>query len=190
MAPPRLGYVCALAALGILSSVQLAASQTAVGSYQGFGDARGFLNVLPPGSDGSLNGPEALASLGGTFPPHFQDQLTMYAGIIHASPGLTEERIFEFFKDASFGVREDDVDLSGLCATDGQAAAVPVGGDARLGKAVLVRDLPRGRWPLGCKGPRLFESVYEECLAHEMRKAGLQFRRQVLMPVIDPHAFM
>jgi GxxExxY protein len=33
-------------------------------------------------------------------------------------------------------------------------------------------------------GPGLFESVYEECLAHEMRKAGLAFRRQVVMPVI------
>ena len=33
-------------------------------------------------------------------------------------------------------------------------------------------------------GPGLFESVYEPCLAHEMAKAGVTFRRQVLVPVI------
>lgn len=31
-------------------------------------------------------------------------------------------------------------------------------------------------------GPGLFESLYEECLAHEMRKEGLTFRRQVTLP--------
>ena len=30
----------------------------------------------------------------------------------------------------------------------------------------------------------LFESVYEPCLAHELTKAGLNFRRQVLIPLI------
>lgn len=33
-------------------------------------------------------------------------------------------------------------------------------------------------------GPGLFESVYEPCLAHELTKAGLNFRRQVLVPLI------
>ena len=31
-------------------------------------------------------------------------------------------------------------------------------------------------------GPGLFESLYEECLAHELRKEGLAFRRQVTLP--------
>lgn len=31
-------------------------------------------------------------------------------------------------------------------------------------------------------GPGLFESVYEQCLAHELRKDGLAFRRQVTLP--------
>jgi GxxExxY protein len=44
-------------------------------------------------------------------------------------------------------------------------------------------------------GPGLFESVYEECLAHELRKNGLAFRRQVVMPVtydgrVFPRAFV
>jgi GxxExxY protein len=32
-------------------------------------------------------------------------------------------------------------------------------------------------------GPGLFESVYEDCLTHELRKAGLAFRRQVGLAV-------
>lgn len=43
-------------------------------------------------------------------------------------------------------------------------------------------------------GPGVFESVYEECVAHELRKAGLSFRRQVTLPltydgVVLPRAF-
>jgi acyl-homoserine lactone acylase PvdQ len=99
-----------LPALFVFSLTTAFAADPPVGHYQGFGDARGFLNVLPPGTDGSLNGPETIQAEAGTFPPHFIDQLEMYAGLIHASPGLTEEQIFDFFKDASFGVREDDID--------------------------------------------------------------------------------
>jgi GxxExxY protein len=32
-------------------------------------------------------------------------------------------------------------------------------------------------------GPGLLESVYEECLCHELSKAGLPFRRQVECPI-------
>ena len=33
-------------------------------------------------------------------------------------------------------------------------------------------------------GPGLLESAYEVCLAHEVRKAGLQIERQVSLPVV------
>ena len=33
-------------------------------------------------------------------------------------------------------------------------------------------------------GPGLLESVYEQCLCHELRKAGILFARQVTIPVI------
>ena len=33
-------------------------------------------------------------------------------------------------------------------------------------------------------GPGLLESVYEECLCHELHLRGLHFRRQVMVPVI------
>ena len=32
-------------------------------------------------------------------------------------------------------------------------------------------------------GPGLLESVYEECLCHELNRAGLRFRRQVESPI-------
>src|SRR5207237_324576 len=43
-------------------------------------------------------------------PPHFLDQLSLYANIVYNAPGLTDERLLEFYKDASFGVRDDDID--------------------------------------------------------------------------------
>ena len=33
-------------------------------------------------------------------------------------------------------------------------------------------------------GPGLLESVYEQCLCHELRKAGIPFERQVAIPVM------
>ena len=33
-------------------------------------------------------------------------------------------------------------------------------------------------------GPGLLESAYEECLCHELRLCGLEFRRQIDLPVI------
>ena len=33
-------------------------------------------------------------------------------------------------------------------------------------------------------GPGLLESAYEACLAHELRKEGLQVARQVELPVV------
>src|SRR5437764_13475913 len=68
----------ALAALVLLLTAALpAAAQSNPGHYQGFGDARGFLNIVPPGQDGVLNGPEALQAQGGQYPPHVKDQLAI-----------------------------------------------------------------------------------------------------------------
>src|SRR5437016_7465326 len=101
----------ALAALVLLLTAALpAAAQSNPGHYQGFGDARGFLNIVPPGQDGVLNGPEAIQAQGGTYPPHVKDQLDMYGNLVFNVPGLTVDRLLEFYKDASFGVRDDDID--------------------------------------------------------------------------------
>jgi len=44
-------------------------------------------------------------------------------------------------------------------------------------------------------GPGLFESVYEDCTTHELRKLGLSFQRQVALPLtydgrLFPRAFI
>ena len=44
-------------------------------------------------------------------------------------------------------------------------------------------------------GPGLFESVYEDCVAHELHKRGLAFKRQVALPLtydgrVFPRAFV
>ena len=48
--------------LGLLAALVLLtpALASAQGNYRGFGDAGGFVNILPPGQDGSLNGAEAM----------------------------------------------------------------------------------------------------------------------------------
>src|SRR6185295_2375865 len=87
-----------------------ASSDVSVGHYRDFNDAGGYLNIVPPGQDGVLNGPEAIAAQAGQYPPHFKDQLGMYGNLVYNVPGLTEDRLLEFYKDASFGVRDDDID--------------------------------------------------------------------------------
>jgi hypothetical protein len=90
------------AAVGLLP-LHSASAQTA--AYRGSGDTGGFLNIVGPGQDGVLNGPETIQAQAGTWPPHVLDQLSMYGDLVYNAPGLTEDRIFEFFKDASFGVK-------------------------------------------------------------------------------------
>ena len=76
----------------------------------GTNDAGGFRNVLPAGENGLDNAAQlAEFQLNGTYPPHFKDQLPLYAGLIYASPTLTHEQIASYFKDATFGVKEGDV---------------------------------------------------------------------------------
>src|SRR3989442_13437067 len=101
----------ALAALLLLLTAAVpAAAQSNPGHYQGFGDAGGFMNILPPGQDGVLNGPEAIQAQAGVYPPHFKDQLGMYGDLVYNTPGLTDAQLTQFYKDASFGVPESDID--------------------------------------------------------------------------------
>src|SRR3954452_23278526 len=73
-------------------------------------DAKGFHDVLPPGANGLVNGPQLAAFLGtGARPPHSNDQLPLYAGLRSATPGLNAADLEKFFKDSSFGIKPDDV---------------------------------------------------------------------------------
>ncbi len=100
--------VVALFLLPVVGAKQVA--EGSQGNYQGFADAGGFLNIVPPGQDGVLNDAEALQARAGQYPPHVKDQLSMYGDLVYNTPGLTEDRLSQFYKDASFGVREDDID--------------------------------------------------------------------------------
>ena len=78
------------------------------GAYRANDHSVTALNILPPGQGRYLNAVELLqAQLTGQQPPHNTDQLDLYESMIRAAPHITD--ITEYFKDASFGVRPDDV---------------------------------------------------------------------------------
>jgi len=106
----RMRFLSVALLIVALAGVRTAGAQTSQGHYQEFGDATGFLNILPPGQDGVLNATEAAQAQAGTYPPHVKDQLDMYGNLVYAVPGLTEGQLLQYYKDASFGVPEADID--------------------------------------------------------------------------------
>ncbi|HVF52762.1 MAG TPA: penicillin acylase family protein [Actinomycetota bacterium] len=68
------------------------------------------MNILPPGQGRYLNAAELLvAQAGGPQPANNSDQLGMYDSLVQGAPGVTPETLSNFFKDASFGVKEEDI---------------------------------------------------------------------------------
>ena len=77
----------------------------------GHNDAGGFRNVLPPGSAGTADALDLAAfQADGRRPPHWDDQQPLYEGLLYASPTLKAEDIPKYFKDATFGVKPEDVE--------------------------------------------------------------------------------
>jgi acyl-homoserine lactone acylase PvdQ len=86
-----------------------APAQAAVAPY-GTNDAGGFRNVLPPGEAGVDNALQlAQFEANGSYPAHFADQLPLYENLLYDSPHLTHADIVKDYKDATFGVKADDV---------------------------------------------------------------------------------
>src|SRR4051794_9208476 len=87
-----------------------AVAGAAVSPY-GTGDAGGFRNVLPSGQNG-LDNPVQLGlfQASDARPPHWIDQQPLYENLLYASPSLTPQQIPNYFKDATFGVKPDDVE--------------------------------------------------------------------------------
>src|SRR4051812_40791790 len=76
----------------------------------GAGDAGGFHNVLPPGSSGLDNaGQLAQFELKGDRPPHNDDQRGMYGDLVYGTP-IGAGDLSRFYKDATFGVKPEDVE--------------------------------------------------------------------------------
>ena len=68
------------------------------------------LDILPPGNNGSATLVEILANRAlGTQPKHADDQLAPYDALASGYGSLTDDKLSEFFQDASFGVPEDQV---------------------------------------------------------------------------------
>jgi acyl-homoserine lactone acylase PvdQ len=92
-------------------SVPVVAQDDPVQPYRTNDKSVTALNVLPPGQGRYLNSAElAQAQGGGDQPPHNTDQLRLYESIIQGAPDITPEKLGDYFKDASFGVKPDDVE--------------------------------------------------------------------------------
>src|SRR4051812_30652316 len=113
----------ALAWLALCILAVSASAAPAAGTYQQ-GDFKGFWNVLPPGNNGVDSAPEA-ATFGATGqrPANWTDQLEMYRDLIYASPGLKAEDIPNYFKDASFGAKPEDIVRTSSRATTSSSSA-------------------------------------------------------------------
>ncbi|HEX6713519.1 MAG TPA: penicillin acylase family protein [Thermoleophilaceae bacterium] len=77
----------------------------------GTNDAGGFRNVLPAGQAGVANAVQlAQFTATGERPKHWDDQEPLYDGLPYASPALAEADVPKYFKDATFGVKPEDVE--------------------------------------------------------------------------------
>jgi acyl-homoserine lactone acylase PvdQ len=97
-------------------------------------------DILPPGENGNATLADILLHQSvGTRPSHSADQLGPYANLINGYSGLTEDKINQFFNDASFGVPAGQVDSvetprSDVAITRDKATGVPhIVGTTRAG---------------------------------------------------------
>lgn len=68
-------------------------------------------DILPPGENGNATLVQILGNKAfGTHPPHSDDQLDRYNGLVAGHTSLTDQKLTDFFNDASFGVAADQVE--------------------------------------------------------------------------------
>ena len=120
--------IACLALVALCAGATPAAAQVQPYRTDDFG---GFRDVLPPGTNGRSNLVELAAFLAtGARPAHNDDQRDMYARLLSAIPGVTNDNIGSLFKDASFGVAPGDQDRAysptpGLTITRDGSYGVP-----------------------------------------------------------------
>src|SRR5215207_5739456 len=87
----------------------------------GTNDGGGFWNILPPGQNGHASGADIAAFLAACPPPkancpnaprpkHSSKELQMYGDLVYASPGLSSADVPKYFKDATFGVKQNEAE--------------------------------------------------------------------------------
>jgi acyl-homoserine lactone acylase PvdQ len=100
-----------LLAVAAVFALAAPAAHAAAPAPYGTNDAGGFRNVLPPGSAGVANVFQLAAwEASGALPNHWADQEPLYDGLLYASPSLTAADVPKYFKDATFGVKPEDVE--------------------------------------------------------------------------------
>ncbi len=130
----RRGTLAAVLAAAVLCACA-APAHAAVQAY-GTHDARGFRNVLPPGEHGVDNAADLLAYEGSNaYPDHWIDQQPLYENLVQGDPTLTNSDIHKYYKDATFGVRANDVE-----STISPKAGVTIMRDAGYGIPHIYGD--------------------------------------------------
>src|SRR2546430_11104243 len=101
----------AVATVAVAASLIAAAPALAADpAPYGTNDAGGFRNVLPAGEAGTDNVFQFGAfEATGAIPPHWNDQEPLYDGLLYASPNITAADVDKYYKDATFGVKPEDV---------------------------------------------------------------------------------
>jgi acyl-homoserine lactone acylase PvdQ len=100
----------AVFAASLLVIAVAAPTTSAAPQPYGTNDAGGFRNVLPPGENGLDTLAQIFAFRGtGVIPSHFADQQPLYENLVYGSPGLTDDGVGAYFKDATFGVPAGEV---------------------------------------------------------------------------------
>jgi acyl-homoserine lactone acylase PvdQ len=106
----RVGPRGALIAAGVALLLAAPAASAQSPAPYGQNDAGGFRNILPAGEQGLATVADLAAfEAQKTVPPHFNDQLPMYENLVYAAPTLTDAQVPYFYKDATFGVPDNDV---------------------------------------------------------------------------------
>ncbi|MEV6160977.1 penicillin acylase family protein [Streptomyces sp. NPDC052052] len=97
-------------------------------------------DILPPGENGNATLVEILANKAlGTHPAHSDDQLDRYNGLVAGQTGLTDQKLTDFFNDASFGVPDGQTESvvsprDDVTITRDKASGVPhIKGTTRYG---------------------------------------------------------
>lgn len=97
----------ALTLTATLSASPVGAADPPVQAYGAGDGAITALNILPPGQGEYQNGPEQAA---GQQSPHNSDQIEPYTLMVQGAPDITNADLTKYFKDATFGVRPDDIE--------------------------------------------------------------------------------
>jgi acyl-homoserine lactone acylase PvdQ len=99
-----------LVALALCGSAHASTSLPSYVQPYGTDDAGGFYNVLPPGENGTDNAVQfGLFTSLGQLPPNFDDQMPLYENLLYAAPTLTPSEIPDYYKDATFGVKTQNI---------------------------------------------------------------------------------